>query len=340
MMMKKTLLFLGVFFLSITCVIAQGTEGLEKQEKEQVKLVYHTILSPNDPHVKGVKLFAEEVEKISNGNIVVDVYDGGQLYNQSSQTTALKQGKIDMSDMGMDQFDEAQYCGMFKSAYIFTSFDHAKRFYESQRGQELFDDLAQKLGVRILGVNYYGNRHVHLTGIKKDVTTPQDMKGIKLRMPGGPEWTALGEALGASPTPIDFNEVYMALKTGTIDGQDNGLVVSKAMGFYEVADKVIMTGHLVHNLHFAINEKKWQSLTDQQQGWIKEAVETASQYITDEFIKQETELVNFYHEQNIEIIEPDKDAFVEYARNYYQTNDSVTKYWDWDLYDTVASYAD
>jgi TRAP-type C4-dicarboxylate transport system substrate-binding protein len=166
------------------------------------------------------------------------------------------------------------------------------------------------------------------------------MKKVMLRMPGGPDWTALGEALGAKPTPIAFNEVYMALKTGSINGQDNGLSVSKAMSFQEVTTQVVLTDHLVWNLHIAINEKRWQSLTPDQKGWIQAAADIAHAYTTKIVQEEEAALVSEYENLGIKVTVPDKKVWIDYASNYYKNNKDVTKNWDWDLYQAVKKYAD
>ncbi len=91
--------------------------------------------------------------------------------------------------------------------------------------------------------------------------TPADLKGVKLRMPGTKEWLFLGEALGATATPLAFGEVYLGLKTGTIDGQDNPLPTVRAAKFYEVTKQLVMTNHLVDGIFIAISDKTWKAMT-------------------------------------------------------------------------------
>jgi TRAP-type C4-dicarboxylate transport system substrate-binding protein len=335
---KKCLIF-AILLSCSAMLFAQGGAETKKTE-EPLHLVYCSIMVPGDPMGKGERLFADKVAELSGGKLIIDLYDSAQLFNQDNELPALKQGKCDMGKLGMQEFDEAKYCAMFKSAYIFSSVEHAQRFYSSPEGQAVFDDLAKNMGVRALGTAFYGTRQINLYKLPYEVKVPQDMKKVMLRMPGGPDWTALGEALGAKPTPIAFNEVYMALKTGSINGQDNGLSVSKAMSFQEVTTQVVLTDHLVWNLHIAINEKRWQSLTPDQKGWIQAAADIAHAYTTKIVQEEEAALVSEYENLGIKVTVPDKKVWIDYASNYYKNNKDVTKNWDWDLYQAVKKYAD
>ncbi|TJV52738.1 MAG: C4-dicarboxylate ABC transporter, partial [Mesorhizobium sp.] len=128
--------------------------------------------------------------------------------------------------------------------YLFRDAAHLKAFFASDAGAELKRMAEDQLGVRVLGPTYFGLRQV---GLKpdKEIKTPADMAGIKLRMPGGDAWQFLGQALGANPTPMAYAEVYTGLQTGAIDGQDNPLPNVENMKFYEVMSQIVLTSHLV-----------------------------------------------------------------------------------------------
>lgn len=118
----------------------------------------------------------------------------------------------------------------------------------------MYKAVAEKMDVQILAVAYLGTRQINLREIRA-VKTPADLKGVKLRMPGSKEWLFLGEALGATPTPLAFGEVYLGLKTGTIDGQDNPLPTVRAAKFYEVTKQIVLTGHLIDGVFISISSK-------------------------------------------------------------------------------------
>jgi tripartite ATP-independent transporter DctP family solute receptor len=125
-------------------------------------------------------------------------------------------------------------------------------------GEDLFKELPAKIGVRIIDVWYLGTRQTTLRD--KPASTPEEFKGIKLRAPGAPTYIEAVRVLGANPTPMGFGEVYMALKTGVIDGQENPLTTIKSSKFYEVTKYLVLTSHMVDSIIPQINERTWKSL--------------------------------------------------------------------------------
>ena len=166
------------------------------------------------------------------------------------------------------------------------------------------------------------------------------MKGVKLRVADAPTYIAIGKALGANPTPMSFGEVYMGLKTGAIDGQENPLPTDKNAKFYEVTKYIVLIDHIVNSIWPTINEKKWQSLSEIDQLIIRKAIEKARQFCDETNLKVEAELLDFFRSQGLIIIEdPDKDAFVAYAKNYYATEGKeFSKDWDMDLYEEIQAF--
>ena len=192
--------------------------------------------------------------------------------------------------------------------------------------------------MRPLGAFYLGTRQLNLRDIGREVKTPADMKGVKLRMPGSPSWQFMGKALGASPTPLSFTEVYMGLKTGTVDGQDNPLPTDKNAKFYEVTKYIILTDHYVNPVMPTINEKKWQSMGPELQARVMEALEVARDTCDTLNLKAEAELVAFFESEGMTVIKPDKQAFMDYAQKMYLDNKEISGSWDMDLFKVVQSY--
>ena len=157
-------------------------------------------------------------------------------------------------------------------------------------------------------------------------------------MPGGASWAALASSLGANPVPISLNEVFMALKTGVVDGQDNALPTTKANSFDEVIDQLVLTDHVVWNLHLAANARRWNSFTEEQKGWILEASKIGCDFTTETFLNTEKQLRDEFAAKGIRIVTPDKQAFMDYADNYYKTKTDVSKTWNWDYYEAVKNF--
>jgi TRAP-type C4-dicarboxylate transport system substrate-binding protein len=187
--------------------------------------------------------------------------------------------------------------------------------------------------VTILTPIYLGTRQVNLREVR-NVKTPADLKGVKLRMPASKEWLFLGEALGATATPLAFGEVYMGLKTGTIDGQDNPLPSVRAAKFYEVTKQLVMTNHLVDGIFIAIADKTWNALTPAQKQKVKAAAEAAAQFNNENRIKEEAQIVDFFKQQGLTVTVPDVDAFRKHVQQVYATSE-MAKSWPKGLLDRI-----
>jgi len=177
----------------------------------------------------------------------------------------------------------------------------------------------------VLAPIYYGTRQLNLRDVRK-VNTPSDLKGVKLRMPGSREWLFLGEALGATPTPLAFGEVYMGLRTGTIDAQDNPLPTVKSAKFYEVTKQITLTGHLVDVLFIGVANKLWNSLGTQQRSALKSAAQMAADYNNVNRIADEKQLVDYFKSQGLSVTTPDLDAFRKSVQAAYLQSD-YAKVW-------------
>jgi TRAP-type C4-dicarboxylate transport system substrate-binding protein len=189
----------------------------------------------------------------------------------------------------------------------------------------LFKTVADKMEITILSTAYLGTRQVNLREAR-NVRTPADLKGIKLRMPGSKEWLFLGETLGATATPLAFGEVYMGLKTGTIDGQDNPLPTVRAAKFYEVTKQLVLTNHLVDSLHIAIASKTWNGLTAAQKQAVKAAAQAATSFNNDNRTKEEAQIIDFFKQQGLQVSTPDVEAFRKSVQDAYAKSD-YAKVW-------------
>ncbi|RLC38797.1 MAG: C4-dicarboxylate ABC transporter substrate-binding protein [Candidatus Nealsonbacteria bacterium] len=305
-----------------------------------VKLTWSSISVPGDAHTEAMKVFKEEVEKLSAGHITVDLYIAGQLYTQEGELAACREGTLDMAYYGPNWLAEfVPYLSMLGAAYTFSGYNHMTKVMNGDIGKKIFDEVAEKVGVRPLAAFYLGTRELNVVEKVGPVRTPEDMKGVKLRTPASPAWIALGKALGGNPTPMSFGEVYMGLKTGAIEGQDNPLPTDKNAKFYEVTKYIILTDHVVNAVLPTINEKRWQSLSDIDKLIIRKAIEKARKFCDETNLKAESELLDFFRGQGLIIIEnPDKDAFAAYAKNSYLTESKdISKDWDMTLYDEIQA---
>ena len=181
---------------------------------------------------------------------------------------------------------------------------------------DLLAEIEDKAQVKVLANPYIGARHLGYKG-DKEIMTPADLDGVKLRMPPGEGWQLVGRAMGATTVPVPFTEVSTAVQTGAIDGQDNGFPATRAMKFDEVLTHIGTTAHLMANNQFTISLAKWNELTaDQQakvQGCAKE-FEAAMDKIT---LDQEVSLEQDMIANGLVVYEPNKEAFLDSVRKVY-----------------------
>ena len=202
-------------------------------------------------------------------------------------------------------------------------------------GRAAFARIGEEQGVLPLGAWYLGSRQISLSE-DRPIRTPEDLNGVNLRMPNSDAWLELGRALGANPTPISFSELYLALQTGVVDGQDNPLPTVESAKFYEVQSSITITNHLVDSVWPAINLDFWNSLTEAQQRVILEGVEVGRRYCDETNLAREAELVEFFKSQGLRVYEADLDAFAQHVTDYYLASPTSAD-WDLDLLEQIRA---
>ncbi len=301
-----------------------------------VTLTWASVSVPDDAHTKAMYEFERVVEDLSDGEIQVELFPAGELIVQDQLLPSVRRGNIDIAYAGPNWLAQfIPYISMFAAPYMFDSYEHMTTALNGEIADILNEDIVAELDVRSLGAFYLGTRQLNLRDIGRVVRTPQDMEGVKLRMPGSESWQFMGRALGASPTPLSFSEVYLALQTGTIDGQDNPLPTDYNAKFYEVTKYIILTDHFINPVMPVINEEKWQSMTAQQQDWVMEAIAAAQELCDSLNLENEARLADYFESQGMEIIVPDKEAFKEFALDMVMGNEEMTASWDMELFAKV-----
>lgn len=261
-------------------------------------------------------------------------YHGATLFAQGTELTAMQRGNLDMASLAVYDFlNQVPETSILGAAYLYRDYDHMRDVTDSDLLDGLWDQVSEQTGVTVLANPYIGTRHVNLRD-DREVMTPADLAGVKLRMPGGEGWQFVGSALGASPTPLAFTEVYTALQTGAIDGQDNPLPADKSMKFYEVTSQIILTGHLIANNQFTISNSKWDSLTGDQQAKVQECALNFQNALDQVTLDQEAELVAFFEGEGLKVYEPNKQAFRDHVLQEY-LNSPFSADWPEGLLDAI-----
>ena len=204
-----------------------------------------------DLRAEGYKAFAAAMKD----DFDFEPYWSNTLFKQGTELVALQRDNLELCNLApADISKQIPAWSLMTSAYLFRDYDHLKKTFESDVGQEFIKMARDQLGIEVIRPVYFGARQVNLKPTKK-INTPADLAGIKLRMPPGEFWQFLGESLGANPTPVAFAELYTALQAGAVDGQDNPLVSGRSMKFYEVTSQFVLTSHVIGYDMLAVSKK-------------------------------------------------------------------------------------
>ena len=244
----------------------------------------------------------------------------GSMFSQGTELDAISRGNLTMSIASAQEL--AQFFpefSIFATGYVHQDAAHQVRVFNDPLMDPFKKKVEDELGVKLLSVMYLGRRHVNLRQSKDELTvnTPADLAGVNLRMPGTDAWQFLGKALGASPTPMAFTEVYTALSTGAVDGQDNPLPTVVDAKFYEVTKQIALTSHLVDLNYIAFSKATWDKLTPDQQMTVQRAADAAAAYGRLKQLDKENNLADFIRSQGVEIYTPDLEAFRNHVQSQY-----------------------
>jgi TRAP-type C4-dicarboxylate transport system substrate-binding protein len=280
------------------------------------------VFSDRDIRAGMIDMFAKEIA----ADFKVEPFYNGSLFKQGTELVALQRNNLELGNIApQDISNQLAPWSILTSAYLFRDANHLNTFFASDLGAQMKKMVEDEVKVKILGPTFFGTRQVGLKP-KKKITTPADMAGIKLRMPGGDAWQFLGRSLGANPTPMAYAEVYTGLQTGAIDGQDNPLPNVQNMKFYEVMSQIVLTGHLVGFDLLTVNLKTWESMGAAKQKTFQAAADKAIAWSAAEHLKREAELADTFKKQGLEVYAPDVKAFREYAQKMYLGSD-LAKSW-------------
>lgn len=320
MMLKKlTVLFFALTFV-FAAVFAVGAQDVEPD----YVITYADVASPNQPQVKAAQTFADAVKELTDGKVVVEIAHSGTIADQTGQITGVMRGQIDMAPGGPEWFADLvplEEISVLASAYAYRDIDHLYQVMNGPIGKRYWDQVREKGNMVVLDTWYLGARQLNLTESAGEVRTPEDLAGVRLRMPGSAAWLDVGRALGAQPTPVDFGELYTALDTGTVEGQDNPLPTNRAQNFHEVTDSIVLTDHFLSVINPTINADLWEEMPEDYRQAIKQAVRIGRMHMNYQVLQEEAELLGYFSsEHGLKIIYPDKDAFMENVTEYYREN--------------------
>ncbi len=305
----------------------------------QTKLKYAHVYEVSEPYHTAAVWAASEIAKRTNNRYTIEVFPASQLGKETDINQGLTLGTVDIIITG--QLFAGRTYGPLSiggAPFMFRDFDHWKKYSTSK----LFDELAdgyQKAsgGGKVVAITYYGERHVTAN---KAINKPEDMKGLKIRVPDAPLYTMFPRAVGANPTPIAFAEVYLALQNKTVDAEENPLPTIEAKKFYEVQSHIMLTGHITEALLTIVGGHLWNKLSDADKKIFTEVLREAATRATVEIVDAEKKLTTDFAKRGKTVIKVDRKPFLAAVQKYYKEGkqpDGSPLPWPKDVYDKLQA---
>src|SRR6187397_1859497 len=277
------------------------------------KMRFSSAFTENDLRTEAYKSFAAAMSDAFD----FEPYWGNTLFKQGTELVALQRDNLELCNLApADISKQIPAWSLMTSAYLCRDYDHLPKTFKSEIGQEFIKIVRDQLGIELIRPVYFGARQVNLKPAKK-INTPADLAGVKLRMPPGEFWQFLGQSLGANPTPVAYAELYTALQTGTVDGQDNPVVASKLMKFDEVTTQFVLTKHVIAYDVMSIRSKIWDAMKPEQQAKFQAAADKMSDENIKRFDAQEVEALEYFKKEGKKVYLPDVAAFRSFAQKKY-----------------------
>jgi len=302
----------------------------------QIKIRVSTPAPPGEILSRSIDVFKAALEGSAPGQFTVSGHPGGTLFKQGTEIAAMQRGNLEMNTLAT--FEVSQFVpslSVYNAGYLFENYAHTQKVWKGPIGDQYKAAVLKDMGVRILADCYLGTRQVAISKVR-NVKTPADFKGIKLRMPGSPDFLLLGKGLGVDPTPMAMSEVYLSMKAGRVDGQDNPLTITKAAKLDEVTREVVLTGHMVQTVFYAIAEPVYAKLDADQKVKITAAAAAACAWNDTMRLADEVKQVKAFADEGIVISHPDVAAFKASMKAVYEAEGKM-KSWSTDIIKAIAA---
>jgi TRAP-type transport system periplasmic protein len=227
----------------------------------------------------------------------------------------LKLGTVDIALPSTVMSSEADLFGVFEMPYLVKDRNHMKRI-ESEVFWKTLAPAAEAKGLKVIGV--WENGYRHITNSKRPINTPADLQGIKLRVPEGKWRVKMFQTYGANPSPMKFSEVFTALQTGVMDGQENPFTQIYSAKFHEVQKHLSLTGHVYTPAYATVGMRKWSSLPADVRSTLEAVAKETQAFVYEKAAKDDDELLAKIKAANVQVNTPNKDAFIAASKPVYE----------------------
>ncbi|MEW6624547.1 MAG: TRAP transporter substrate-binding protein [Bacillota bacterium] len=287
-MNRKKILFLIACILVLTLVFTgcgqkqteeKGT-GAPDQKEQTINLSYGEVNPDGHPITDGAYEFARIVKEKTNGRITITVYPAGQLGSEREHIQSLQAGGLDFFRSNSNTLPDfgSGKMSILALPFIFDNRDHMWKALNGPIGQEVLQDLIDNK-MRMIGLTYFDDGARHVFTNNKKIEKVEDLKGLKIRVPQNQIMMDMIEALGASPTPIAYGELYSSLQTGIVDGAENTIAGYLTNSFYEPSPYLTLNAHMSSPGVVIVSELTWNKLSAEDQKIIREAAQEASKFV-------------------------------------------------------------
>ena len=271
--------------------------------RAQAKVIrWGELLANTHPQVQMAERIAKEVKEKSGGRIDIQLFPNGQLGSGKDMIESVSAGALHLTTDGAGALSAfLPQLSVIEAPYLWRDAAHLAKINQAPLMGKLNTELVAKRGMRMLNVTYYGKRH--LTSGSKNVQSPDDMKGFKLRVPAVDVFLAMAEAWGARATPIAFPELYLALSQGAVDGQENPLPTIQSAKLFEVQKYLILTEHIITPRMIIVNDAFWKGLPAADRSLLEAAFHDGAVWQDKELLSQEASLVSTLKGQGMTVVE-------------------------------------
>ena len=259
--------------------------------------------------------FADNLEAELGDEFSYELFHTGALGNEEVHLQMIRTGQIDVYPMGSDAVSLDPKWAIFDMPLLFADRETVARLLDGEIGEALRASMRERANLEVLAFGELGFRHV--TNNVRPIVKPEDLQGVKIRVPGSEPRILAFRTFGAQPITMNFGELYLGLQQGTVDGQENPLAAVENRSFYEVQEYLSLTGHVYSPVTLVMNGKKYDSLTDEQKEAVKRAAQEAAEYTRNIGAEADATLLEVLGE-SMEINEIDRQAFLTAAEPVWE----------------------
>ena len=326
---KKTTALVGTTLIASS--MALTSTAFAKKE-----LRFAHVYEAKTPYHEAALKAAEEVEKKTEGRYSIKVFPASSLGKEQAINEAISLGTVDIIYTGCG-FASRSFGPIGISDYPFTmrGYPHWKAYTESDLFAELSEGYKKATGgATVVALTYYGARQVTAN---KPILKPEDMKGLKIRVPNAPSYVLFPKAVGANPTPMAFSEVYLALQQKVVDAQENPLPTIQFKKFYEVQSDINLTAHITNSLITVVSGTTLKKMDPADQEILNDALKNSALWASDQIVQAEKDLVAWFREQGNKVNEVDRKPFMDIVKPHLLSKDMP---WTPDVYERLQAIPD